>query len=374
MTNRRVKCRRLRTAATLAILTLPSLSLGSLDLNGNEVSADRVAQRPGTEPPTGAGKPASSPGEPEIYWCPMRGLKGCGIKDYGRPGKCEVCRMLLVSKTSFLEEYKRELAATRSDWTLTKIGREEIFYCRNRGRPDHQLKEYTAPGKCEICGQTLFHKARFEDVKTWTCLIESCPYWKKTFFSPGRCPGCGEPVESIGAMDHNPVHGGVPFMADNNYHRLEGTHPTRNEFRIYFYDDYKQPLDARNFSGRTTIEDWNEEQKAYIEKSYPLVLEREGNHWLTSRIWAPAKYPVEITSRIWLAGAEKRFHFFFEGLTTEPGAETRVERAPPQARSPSARAYSRPGCRRGQGNPQSRGHTPEPYRREKMVGLAHPGS
>ena len=72
-------------------------------------------------------------------------------------------------------------------------------------------------------------------------------------------------------------------------------------------------------------------KKAYIEKSYPLVLEREGNHWLTSRIWAPAKYPVEITSRIWLAGDEKRFNFFFDGLTTEPKPELRAERAPPQA-------------------------------------------
>ena len=67
-------------------------------------------------------------------------------------------------------------------------------------------------------------------------------------------------------MDHNPVHGGVLFMADNNYHRLEGTHPTPNEFRIYFYDDYKKPLDARNFSGRITMEDWNEEQESLHRK------------------------------------------------------------------------------------------------------------
>jgi len=307
-TNRHVRCRRLGVAATLAIITLPA-----------ECVYFARAQ-------TGAQTPVSGIGEGEVYWCPMRGSKGCGIKDYNRRGTCEVCKMLLVPKTSFLEEHRNELAATRNDWTLTKVGREEIYFCPRRGHQDHKLKEYTAPGRCEICGQSLLHKARFEEVKTWTCLIDSCPYWKKTFFSPGRCPGCGEPVESLGPMDHKPLHGGVLFTADNNYHRLEGTHPSPNEFRIYLYDGHKKPLDARNFSGRITTQDWNEEKKDYIEKNYPLVLEREGNHWLTSRIWTPTKYPVEIIARIRLAGDEKLFSFFFDGFTKEPkpGTEASV--------------------------------------------------
>ena len=322
MTNRRVKYGHRLTVALLTIFMLPHLSFAWRDMKPKEVQTDRAPRRAGAEP-AAAEKSSASSGETLIYWCPMRGLKGCGIKDYSGPGKCEVCKMLLVPKSAFLEEYKSELASARNDWPLTKVGREEIYYCRNRGRPDHQLKQYTAPGKCEICGQPLVHKARFEEVKSWTCVIESCLYWKKTFFSPGRCPGCGEPVESVGLMDHNPVQGGVLFIADNNYHRLEGTHPSPTEFRVYFYDDYKKPLDARNFSGRITTEDWNEDKKAYIEKSYPLVFEREGNHWLTARMWAPANYPVEIISRIWFAGNEQRFNFFFDGLTTgpKPGSE-----------------------------------------------------
>jgi hypothetical protein len=310
---RRVKCRRLGVAATLAFLTLTAECLHFVR-----------AQTAGKDSPDGGQEPVSGVGEQEIYWCPMRGLKECGIKDYSRPGNCEVCKMLLVPKSSFLEQYKNQLAATRNDWALTGIGREEIYFCPNRGRQDHELKEYAAPGKCGICGQTLLHKSRFKEVKTWICLIDSCPYWKKPFYSPGRCPGCGEPVESLGSLDHNPLHGGVVFIAGNSYHRLEGTHPAPTEFRIYFYDDDKKPLDARNFSGRTTTHDWNEEKKAYIEKNFPLVLEREGNHWLTSRIWAPARYPVEITSRIRLAGDEKLFNFFFDGLTVEPEHGTKA--------------------------------------------------
>jgi hypothetical protein len=114
---------------------------------------------------TSAQKSVTGSGEGEIYWCPMRGSKGCGIKDYNSRGNCDVCKMLLVPKNSFLEEYKNELAATRSDWRLTKVGREETYFCPSRGRQDHELKEYPAPGKCEICGQSLLHKARFEEVK-----------------------------------------------------------------------------------------------------------------------------------------------------------------------------------------------------------------
>ena len=50
--------------------------------------------------------------------------------------------MLLVPKSSFLEEYKSELAATRNDWTLTKVGREEIYLLpesRTAGSPAERV-------------------------------------------------------------------------------------------------------------------------------------------------------------------------------------------------------------------------------------------
>ena len=55
-------------------------------------------------------------------------------------------------------------------------------------------------------------------------------------------------------MDHSPLHGGQFFMAANSYHHLEGALPRPGEFDLYVYDDYKRPLDPRNFAGEVVFE------------------------------------------------------------------------------------------------------------------------
>ncbi len=116
-------------------------------------------------------------------------------------------------------------------------------------------------------------------------------------------------------MDHNPLHGGQFFMAANSYHHLEGALPRPGEFRLYVYDDFKQPVDPRNFAGQVVFEAWNEETENYDETRYPLDV-AVGSNYLISEI--PEQLPSEFFAHVWLAGEQQRYDFYFEETTVEP--------------------------------------------------------
>ena len=135
----------------------------------------------------------------------------------------------------------------------------------------------------------------------------------------GGAPAAGglDPADPNAAahMDHNPLHGGQFFMAANSYHHLEGALPRPGEFRLYVYDDFKQPVDPRNFAGQVVFEAWNEETENYDETRYPLDL-AIGSDYLSSEI--PEQLPSEFFAHVWLAGEQQRYDFYFEETTVEP--------------------------------------------------------
>lgn len=132
----------------------------------------------------------------------------------------------------------------------------------------------------------------------------------------GFAPNPADP-NAAAHMDHNPLHGGQFFMAANNYHHLEGALPQPGEFRLYVYDDFKQPVDPRNFGGDVVFEAWNEETESWDETRYPMA-PLIGSPYLVSEI--PEELPSEFFAHVWLAGEQQRYDFYFEETTVEPPA------------------------------------------------------
>ncbi len=135
--------------------------------------------------------------------------------------------------------------------------------------------------------------------------------------APGFEPDPADP-NAAAHMDHSPLHGGQFFMAANNYHHLEGALPNAGEFRLYVYDDFKQPVDPRNFGGDVVFEAWNEETGTWDETRYPLR-PAIGSDYLVSGI--PEEMPSEFFAHVWLAGERQRYDFYFEETTVEPPAD-----------------------------------------------------
>jgi hypothetical protein len=138
-------------------------------------------------------------------------------------------------------------------------------------------------GKCPKCGMTLVPTRL---ISAWSCpvhpnVIEKkpgvCPidkrplvqitasvFWScasapdEKFLEPGRCADGHDRVEQFERRphgDHNPRHGGQFFMADDNWHHLEGTLLPGGIFRVYFYNDFTQPIAPSGFSARVVLVD-----------------------------------------------------------------------------------------------------------------------
>jgi hypothetical protein len=213
--------------------------------------------------------------------------------------------------------------------------------------PVHAVIEEGQPGKCRICSRDLVQKTA---ALTFTCRNNR----DISQLEPGTC-GDGSPMipryTARAHGDHNPKHGGIFFMAPDNWHHLEGTYPIAGRFRVYVYDDFSKPLnpaDARKVRGRVVTKEMFDARTGTTRElaSSPLVLARNGA-FLEARI-EPLPLPAKMTAKISFRAGDKesRFDFTFPSYsrdlpaTIAPGTSRAAPPAAPAAPSPAASSPS----------------------------------
>lgn len=184
--------------------------------------------------------------------------------------------------------------------------------------PVHAIIEQPKPGKCRICARALVQKTA---ALTFTCARNR----DVALLEPGKCPDGSATVPRYTARahgDHNPKHGGIFFMAPDNWHHLEGTYPAAGRFRLYVYDDYSKPLslaEARKLRARVvTKEAFDPKTRTTRElASAPLVLARNGA-FFEARL-EPLPLPAKMTAKIRFRADDKesRFDFTFPSYSRD---------------------------------------------------------
>ncbi len=203
-------------------------------------------------------------------------------------GTCPICRM--------------PLEAVRLDlvWTC----------------PEHteRISEPVA-GACRICGRDLI---RVIKSLRFVCRVHR----DVDRLEPGRCPTCGQTLVGTYLVrphgDHNPKHGGHFFMASNNWH-IEVTHPARDVFRVYVYDDYSKPFLPPALTARI-VEVTPAGGVGAAPTAVDIPLERvAGRQYVEGRVRGlavPAILAMHI--RFELADKEYRFDFYFVDYSKDP--------------------------------------------------------
>jgi hypothetical protein len=197
--------------------------------------------------------------------------------------------------------------------------------------PVHTTVTESTAGKCRLCGRQL---VPVTVSLTWTCATDRAA----THLEPGVCADGSARIGHRTARphgNHNPQHGGQFFMAPDNWHHLEGVHPSARVFRLYVYDDYGRPLaeaKVKNIKARVvTKEIFDPATRKTTELSAFALKPVRNRPYLEARIDS-STLPAEMTAKVRFGGdePEHRFDFTFHSFSKEPVAPA----AGPSVRQP----------------------------------------
>ena len=121
--------------------------------------------------------------------------------------------------------------------------------------------------------------------------------------------------------DHTPKHGGQFFMAPDKFHHLEAAMPSRNEFRVYLYDDHTKAISAKPFLPKTTLEvDRMNTNGREVGKPIrlPVQIGPEGKYLKAELPWG-VTFPLYYSLRIAFPQSQEPelFNFVFSEVSQE---------------------------------------------------------
>ena len=146
---------------------------------------------------------------------------------------------------------------------------------------------------------------------------------------PGNCAS-GQPrkigYELRANGDHNQRHDGQFFMAEDQWHHVEGVYPAQGLLRLYFYDNFTKPLALQQFTGRV------ERDNAGKVETVALSPSPDGKTMQARFAQAATPFKVKAWVKFAKETREQPFDFSFDRLSVDPAAQ-----APPTtSRAPAA--------------------------------------